>query len=187
KIVVSVYDGDGNLLVEGLKQGASGSLVKLREFTYEPRTVNGVTIYLKVTSTVYRDATDTEASNPVATNFAYTWYKKGVKDTFQVKTITTTLPAVPNSENGDNQTGTLVSTYDRYGFLIKQEDALGTKTKYAYELRTGGLIQQIEDAGWARMNLTTDYQLDPLGRTVRTLGPVHEISIEGVATNIRRA
>jgi RHS repeat-associated protein len=186
-IQVISYDSSGNRTMEGIKKGSTGSVVKQREMTYEPRTVSGLTIYLKKTETVYRDATETSASNPVTTTLAYAWYKKGTKDTFQIRTITTTLPAVPDTENGDGRTGTVVDVFDRNGFLIKHIDALGARTRYVYDAATGGLLQMIEDVGTGRLNLTTDYELDPLGRTVLELGPVHEIALSGAAVNVRRA
>ncbi len=161
------------------KKGTAGSLVKQRETTYVPRTVGGNTIYLTNTVTEFRDATDSAASNPVTTNFAYTFHKKGTRETFQMKTVTTTLPAVPNSENGDGATGTVSVTYDKFGFLTQQVDAVGMKTTYAYDLAKGALRETIEDVGSGRLNLETEYEVDRLGRTVRTLGPIHTAIVAG--------
>jgi RHS repeat-associated protein len=186
-IQVFGYDKKGNKVLEGVKQGAMGSLVKLREFTYQARTVAGQTIYVQKTVTEYREATDTTASDPVTTSFKYTWHKRGEDDTFQIETMTTKLPKVPGSENGDGKTGTEKVTYDQYGLVTEQVDAMGTKTVHSYYVDKGALKQTIEDAGTGRLNLTTDYEVDPLGRTVRMLGPEHPISLDGVKTLIRRA
>ncbi len=185
KIEVTAYDINGYKTMDGLQKGALGSVVKLREFTYVARTAAGQTIYVPATVTEYRDATDSSSSNPVTTSFAYTWYQNGGADTFQKKTVTTTLPAVPNAENGDAQTGTVQVTYDSYGNVIEQVDAVGTKTTYTYYLDKGALKQTVEDAGTGRLNLTTDYDVDPMGRTTLMKGPEHTISLNGTATNIR--
>lgn len=186
-IQVFAYDAKGNKTMEGVKKGASGDVVKLREFTYQARTVAGMTIYVQKTVTEYREATDTTASDPVTTSFAYTWHKRGDEPTFQIKRMTTTLPAVPDSENGDGDAGTEKVTYDQYGFVTEQADAMGVKSEHSYYVDTGALKQTIEDAGADRLKLTTDYEVDPLGRTVRMLGPEHTVSLDGMATLIRRA
>jgi RHS repeat-associated protein len=177
------YDAQGYKTLVALKKGTKGAKVKQQEITYTLRSTKGGAIYVPATITEFRDASAKEATNPVTTNYAYTWYG----GTFQTKTITVTLPAVPNSENGDGQTGTVKATYDKYGFLIEQVDAVGMKTKYQYYIVTGALKRIIEDAGAGRLNLTTDYDVDPLGRTIRTLGPAHTVSLDGVATRIRSA
>jgi RHS repeat-associated protein len=186
-IQVFAYDSHGNKIMEGLKKGDGGTVVKQREITYLAHTVAGVTIYHQKAVTEYRDATDSAASNPVTTSFDYDWHERDGAETFQIKTMTTTLPAVPESENGDGQTGTQEVTYDQYGFVTEQADAMGTKTESSYYFDTGALQQTIEDAGAGRLNLTTDYDVDPLGRTVLMKGPEHIISLDGVATAIRRA
>ena len=181
------YDAFGNELSRGVRHGTAGVVVAQQENTYESKTVGGVTIYVVRTSTEYPDATATGASNPVTTIFDYVWYKKGAKNTFQMKKKTTTLPAVSNAENGDGATGTVIEKYDRYGFLIQSIDAVGTKTNYDYELMTGAMVKMVEDAGAGRLNLTTEYTVDPLGRTILTKGAAHTISLDGTATLIRRA
>jgi RHS repeat-associated protein len=180
------YDPFGNLVQTGLKKGMDGPIVKQREFTYLPKTVRSVSIYVPATETIYQDATESAASNPAVTSFAYTWYKKGKRDTFQIKTLTTTLPAVPNSENGDNAAGVSLETYDRNGFLIKSIDELGVATTYQYYTDKGALKKMVQDAGSGRLNLATEYEVDPLGRTILEKGPAHTISHNGVATNIKR-
>ena len=182
-IEVFTYDAQGNKTSDGLRKGASGSVVLQRKYTLEPRTASGLTIYVTKTVTEYREATDSSASGPVTTSFDYTWHS----GTFQIHTVTTTLPAVPNSENGDAQTGTTTATYNQYGFVTEQVDAVGMKTIYEFYADKGAVKQTVEDAGAGRLNLTTDYDVDPLGRTIRTRGPEHTISLDGVATDIRRA
>ena len=182
-IEVYEYDANGNKTLEGLRKGATGALVLEKVYTFEARAVLGQSIYVTKTVTEYREATDTSASGPVTTIFDYTWYA----GTFQIESVTTTLPAVPGGENGDGQTGVVVSKYDEYGFVVETVDAVGMKSTFEYYVDKGALKRSVEDAGTGRLNLTTDYEVDPLGRTVRTLGPEHTISLDGVATAIRRA
>jgi RHS repeat-associated protein len=181
------YDSVGNLLLEALRKGIDGSLVKQVERSFTSHTMGEVTIYEVLTETIYRDATSTAASNPVTTTFAYVWRESGGNPTFQLDTKTTTLPAVPNSENGDNQTGTIVEKYDSHGYLTEMTDAVGTKRTYEYFNLSGAMKQMVEDAGTGRLNLTTDYEADQLGRMTLSKGPEHTISLDGTATGIRRA
>ena len=83
-----------------------------------------------------------------------------------------------------------------------QMDERGFLTKQSYDAATGAVTQMIQDvntamvsgapAGWMTpagggLNLVTDYTVDGLGRVTQTLGPTHDIDINGTNTPVRRA
>lgn len=66
-------------------------------------------------------------------------------------------------------------------------DGEGVATTYDYNRERGGMVEEVVDQGTGRMNLTTNYEVDYLGRTTLELGPVHSIALNGTLTSIRRA
>jgi YD repeat-containing protein len=179
------YDENGNLLLTGLRKGKDAEIVTQQETDYFSHTVGGVTLWYPESDTIYREATDSGATDPVTTSYEYEWHQKESVDTAQMSKRTAVLPAVPLTENGDGDTGTTEEHYDTYGFLTKQVDPMGVSTTYEYELEKGAVKTMVQDAGG--MNLTTDYESDDLGRTTQTLGPVHTISLDGSAVPVRTA
>jgi RHS repeat-associated protein len=133
----------------------------------------------------------------VVTSYSYVWYP----GTCQVQQRTTTLPLISAFQNGSGVAATTGSYYDTYGNLIWHKDERGFLTNSSLDIVTGALTQRIEDvdtvllsapAGWTTpagggLHLVTDYQFDSRGRTTQELGPTHTISLNGVATSIRRA
>lgn len=103
-------------------------------------------------------------------------------DSYQPREQSTELPAA-------SPTDTLVDAFDTYGKRTYHRDAQGVVTNYVYDLATGALVRKIEDAnltlledaptGWQTpadggAHLTTDYEVDDQGRTIRTFGPLHK-------------
>ena len=180
RVLVTGYTGNGYIDYTGVRQGTGGTLNKLKQITYTSRSISGGTIYLPATETVYRGDGSTDG---VVTGYGYTWHGS----TFQISQRVTTLPTVATGENGTGTAVTLTENYDLGGYRTSSVDGRGTVTKFEYDKVKGSLKQKIEDHGSGKLNLTTDYQTDDLGRTTLELGPAHEIDLSGTSTNLRRA
>ena len=181
RLRVYAYTSDGDLQSVSLKNGTSGTAVPQQTLTYTTRTVLLQGSIRKIASeTSYRNDNGTGA---ITTSYAYTWQGS----TFQIDTLTTTLPVVGTGENGTGATYTTELHYDASGFLVKSVDERGHVTTYTYDQARGGMTQMVRDQGTGKLNLTTDYQLDDRGRTIRELGPVHSVDISGTSTSIRTA
>lgn len=62
------------------------------------------------------------------------------------------------------------------------------ETVYEYDVVRGGLTKMIGDKGTGdALNLTTDYEIDDLGRRILAKGPEHTIDLNGTATLVRSA
>ncbi|WP_237722460.1 RHS repeat-associated core domain-containing protein [Singulisphaera acidiphila] len=180
---------------EKIQQGSAGTAVVLRSYAYTSRTAGDSTVYPVANLTVYRNDDGTGAAS---TTYAYTWYA----GTTQVQQKTTTLPAVPTSQNGSGTSATTLDYYDIFGNGTWSTDERGFITAFVYNIPTGALARRIDDVdtsqtsgspvGWntptgGGLNLITDYQSDDLGRRTQALGPWHTIDLGGTATNVRRA
>lgn len=176
-----IYNAQGYLEYTAIRKGLTGTANKQQEFTYTPQTVDGRSIQVVESETVYRD----EASaGGITTSYGYLWHS----GTFQMSRRTTTLPVVSTSENGRGATVTRVENFDSQGYLTSRVDERGTVTTYQYDKARGGLTQKVEDEGSGRLNLTTDYTLDYLGRTILERGPAHDVILaSGSSANVRRA
>lgn len=141
---------------------------------------------------------DTDQTKKIITSYSYTWYE----GTCQVKEKTTTLPVISTSQNGSGVANTRKEYFDEYGNLIWTMDERGYINQIVYDIPTGAMTQQIQDvdtgtasgvpAGWVTpsgggLNLITDYEHDDRGRITQSLGPVHTIDLDGIATEIRTA
>jgi hypothetical protein len=157
--------------------------------TYDEFEYGGQTIYKPATATVYRDAAGTQA---IVTEYAYEWFQESSTDTLALKSVTTTLPPVPSGQNGDGTPATTYEEYDEYGFTKRTIDERGTETFYTnVDALKGGATQRIDNYVGGTPgddeNLTTDMELDYLGRTTAVLGPAHTIDLAGTATEVRTA
>lgn len=186
--MISVYAFDvyGNLISHALKKGTSGTASKLFLRGYTQHPFAGSSVIFKLTSeTVYRGEGE---SDPVTTEWAYTFHTYGSSSTFQVHTLTVKLPKVPVSENGRNVDNTIIYTYDKLGYLTSEVNTRNIETVYEYDVVRGGLTKMIEDKGTGdALNLTTDYEIDDLGRRILAKGPEHTIDLNGTATLVRSA
>jgi len=170
----------GRLQYEKIKEGSGGTALKIREYTYEARTVSGNTIYVPKKEICYPSDTD-QLIQIECTVYSYTWHT----DSFQINQRTTTLPAVADTENGSGNSNTQKETFNTYGQVTAFEDERGYVTAFSYDASTGGLTQMVQDSGG--QNLTTNYTVDSYGRETQALGPTHSIDIGGTNTEIHRA
>ena len=180
RVEVTGYTGNGYIDYTGVRQGTGGTLNKLRQIAYTSRVLSGGTIYLLEAETIFRGDGSTDG---VVTGYTYSYHP----DRFQISQRITTLPTIPTGENGTGTAVTLTENYDLGGYLTSSVDGRGTVTTFEYDKVKGALKQKIEDHGPGKLNLTTDYQTDGLGRTTLELGPAHDIDLGGTPTNLRRA
>jgi hypothetical protein len=159
------------------------------------------TVYPDIVGGCPGDSSSSSSSSggqrPVVTSYSYLWYAS----TNRVQQRTTTLPVIPASQNGSGVAATTGDYYDSYGNLTWHQDERGFLTNTSYDIPTGAVSEEIADVntalvpsppGWTTpagggLHLVTDYQFDSQGRTTQSLGPSHTISLNGVATTIRRA
>lgn len=187
------------LRYEKVKQGSSGSEIKLKEYKYTSRTVGSKSIYLPWKEIIYQnDASG--GSDPAETVYDYTYFSSS----FVVEQKTTTWPAITTAQNGSNSGNSRVERYDQYGNLIWIKDERGFLTRFKYDAASGGLVQRIDDvatgqisdspavpSGWSTpagggLHLITDYTVDNLGRATVEKGPEHNVALSGTATDLRR-
>ena len=181
---------DGYLRAEGIKRGALGDQIVLKEYEYTAHSGGGRTVYPLARQVVYREE---DGSGPIETTVSYTWYPNSV----QVQEQVTTLPAVPVEQNGPGTSATFTHRFDAKGSLVWERDERGFITYHEYDATCGGRIRTIRDvdatrlalpSGWSTpagggLHLLSDFQYDELGRVVQTLGPEHEID----GRTVRRA
>jgi RHS repeat-associated protein len=182
------FDTNGNHDFEAVQQGTSDTERKLWSRTFVRNTATGLpaaNVYEVASETVYRNDNNTGG---ITTNYSYQWHPNGVTPTYQVLKRTTTLPAVPVGENGRNQVHTIIEDYNQWGLLTARTDERGVKTMYQWDLARGAIKQIIRDeGGGVKLNLTIDYVHDDFGRVLIEKGPLHQISLNGPPTDIRRA
>jgi RHS repeat-associated protein len=164
-----------------VKNGVEEPPVNLTKTEYVERKINPdapdeVVIYPVSKQIVYRSDT-VLGGDPIETLFDYTAWHDG---TVQPETVTITLPVVPDTENGDEATNEIVQEFDVQGRLTQVTDARGTITGYLYDNVTGARTQMVQDT--TGLELTTDYTLDDLGRTIKVLGPEHNVDGQMVRT-----
>ncbi|MBL8817169.1 MAG: hypothetical protein JNL58_14160 [Planctomyces sp.] len=183
-IDISVYDtstGTENYVrYRNLRQGQLGSDIRQSQTDYTTQTVGSAARILVSKQTIY---TDESHAVPIETSFAYTFYSGKL----QPSQVVTTLPAVLTSQNGSGTSATTTQKFDLLGNLTETTDERGLTNQYSFDVATGAMTKSIEDFGTGKLNLTTDFEIDSQGRTVQTLGPVHEAVVGGTATSIRAA
>ena len=182
------------------------------------------------TDTIYPIHTDTKYTTPTSvvsaadtattptTTYAYVYYPNSVQPT----SVTTTLPAVSDLQNGSQSEGAGTMTfafYDLEGNLTWSMGGDGYIGLNQYDATTGLLMETVENvntaslplaisnpmdpvtvpvnpvtqnhiatpAGDTNTNAATDYLYDNFDRVDQTLGPEHQIEINGTPTNIRTA
>ena len=190
------------LASEQVQQGASGSPITVRSYTYTSQTVGTSPTQTTIVLPALVTANQSDAgggSNPTTTSYAYT-YAGG---TVQVQTQTTTLPQIPTSQNGQgnnpatNPLYIIVDNYDIQGRLSSRTDPYDSNNvpafipsiTYVYDEPTVALIQSVQNPysgtppTTSEYNITTDYQVDELGRAVQTLGPTYNSNGQLVRTS----
>ncbi|WP_197441605.1 RHS repeat domain-containing protein, partial [Thalassoglobus neptunius] len=177
---------------EKIKNGQNGTEVKTHEWEYDEHTASGMTIY-KVS--VDRQFTDTLGTE-IETFYWYTYFS----GTNQVYRKTTKRPVVPNTQNGPGTAVVTSQIFDEFGNLRWETDERDIITGYRLDIATGALTQLIEDVdplttpgcpyittGGDGLSLKTDFEHDINGRITQSLGPVHQVDLNGTATNVRTA
>ncbi|MBC8873387.1 MAG: RHS repeat-associated core domain-containing protein [Planctomycetes bacterium] len=211
-IQTNEYDAaSGYVSAEKIQKGESGTPIKLREYEYISCAIGGSSssssssssggssepaAWLTSKETLY--PSDTDQTKKIVTSYSYTFYP----DTCQVKEKVTTLPAVLTDQNGSGQTDTRREYFDQYGNLIWTMGERGFITRYKFDIVSGAMTQMIQDVdtaqltdeptGWETptgggLHIVTDFEHDDQGRATQTLGPVHTVDIDGVATSVRSA
>ena len=185
----------GYVRYKKIKQGESGTAITLSETVYTSQTANSVTVYVPSEQHKYRNE---DATGDIVVSFAYTWHT----GTTQIKTRTTTLPVISTSENGTGTAATQVEVFDINGNLTWSKDQRGLITRHVYDTATGAKTRTIQDvnlsqtggapSGWTTptgggLHQVSDFTVDSLGRTTRTLGPAHAAVIDGTSQNVRTA
>ncbi|MDB5337519.1 MAG: hypothetical protein JWN70_3138 [Planctomycetaceae bacterium] len=225
------HQPSGNRSAEMIRHGEKGDCFKLREYEYVPCCESSSSSSSSAPSssssggncrwfisklTVYPEDGLSEGSSSsssssssgggcvndntrtITTTYSYTFWS----GTCAIQQITTTLPAIPNEQNGSGIAATRREYFDILGNNTWIMDERGFLTRNTFDIAKGGIIQtiidvdtaQVDDAppGWMTpldggLHLTTDYELDLQGRRIQSKGPGHKIDIDGVAKIIRRA
>ncbi|MEM1210755.1 MAG: LamG-like jellyroll fold domain-containing protein [Planctomycetota bacterium] len=183
----------GYIEFERLQKGTAGTPINQSKNTYfESGNTSGDTTYVPASVTTYPDA-DTGGTAEITTSMAYTWYA----DRAQVQEKTTTLPAIPSSQNGDGTSATTKEFYDANGRLTWRMDERGIIDQMEYDDARSLLIKQTRDVstvtsppGWtptpgSHADQVTEYRYDNLGRMTLELGPEHEADVNGTPTTLR--
>jgi RHS repeat-associated protein len=165
---------EGRLESRSVKNGTSGTAIKVFEREYTSRTVGGTTIYPVSKDIVYPET----SGSGIETTYSYTWHS----GTLAPATVTINLPNVPASQNGIShpQNDTIIREYEVRGRLTRQTDARGTVTEFEYDPATNALTKQTQDP--TGLNLVTDFEVNVRGRQTRSLGPAHDIDGVSVRT-----
>lgn len=179
-----------------VKKGSAGTEIKQKELEYTSKTVGNRTVYKVGKETLYLN--DTAPLKTSVTTHAYTWHT----GTVQIDQHTITPPTVPTGENGSGQSYQRKTALDLKGRVLWEQDERGVINGYTYDAATGARKAMIQDSasgggsgvpsGWTTsssspLGLTTDYEIDSMGRRTRKLGPVHQIDLNGTPANVRTA
>lgn len=187
----------GYVHYEALQHGQDGGVIKLKEYQYTEYT-NGTSGSIFPVSKEILYPSDSVQTTTIETNYSYT-FQSGQ---FQIQERTTTLPAIPTSQQGSGTSNSFVDVYDTGGNRTWHKDERGFITKSSFDIPTGAITQRIDDvdtstasgvpSGWTTpagggLNLVTDFEHDDRGRITQELGPAHTVDLNGTATEIRTA
>lgn len=197
---------EGLLFRTGTREGSTGDIAYVNKYEYIQRTVSGQTINKVSAEYVYSAAgmPDTDAPK---TSYEYTWQTDASGNpTLQVAQRMRTLPVVSTAENGTGETQSDLLIYDPFGHIIWEMNARGVITDFngpefnatgvitcrSYVTATGALLQVINDVDTSRLSnvpygwntlpgfgqhLISDYESDGRGRTIRQMGPWHDVQL----------
>ena len=189
----------GLLNYEGVKKGSGGSVIKTRELTYE-NYLQGSRRICPVRAEMLFQSDVSGGSVASTTTYIYTLFTGSLR----FEQLETALPAISATENGSGTSNRRIERYDQYGQLLWRREERGFLTRFRYDNASGGRTQRIDDvatgqitdspavpSGWSTpagggLHLVTDYILDHFGRSTQELGPVHDVSLAGVNTPLRR-
>jgi YD repeat-containing protein len=165
-----------------IEQGQNGTAIKLDSQQYFLQSAGSTTIYPLANSTQYRN---TDGTGAETTSYSYTFFA----GTVQVQSLAVSLPVISSAQNGPGTAEVSTTFNDNYGRPIWTKDADGFLTYTAYDQATGSVIKTISDVnttdtgdfsnlptGWTTpvgggLELITQDQVDPLGRTVKETDP----------------
>ena len=167
-----------------VKKGSLGTLQIVESFDYTSHDAGTAPtrswIVLPAKSSNYPDGV-----TAVETDFDYAWTTG-----LQFDSRTTTLPQIPDEQNGEGvgpdpiPLYVVVEEFDQQGRRWLAKDAYDSRhepdfipsTQYAYDEPTGAVVRMVRNPGTppegqGPANVTTDYVVDPLGRELVKLGP----------------
>lgn len=186
----------GYLQYKKIKQGQTGTEIKLQQLQYTSHSNGAFTVYPISKEISYPDVSNQAIT--IETSYSYVFHA----NSNQVSQKTTTWPAISGSQNGSGTANSKVEVFDVYGNLTWVKDERGFITAIRYSIPTGAVSQRIDDvdtaqvsdepAGWTTpsgggMQLGTDFEFDGLGRHTQELGPPHTLDLSGSATTARQA
>jgi RHS repeat-associated protein len=141
---------------------------------------------------------ESDPNRTIVTSHCYSFYD----GTCAVQQHKTTLPVIPAEQNGSGIANTNRQYFDVYGNLTWLMNERGFISRMAYDVPTGTVTQQVNDAdtslypdvpaGWTTpsgggLNVVSDFEHDDQGRIIQSLGPSHTIDRNGTATVVRTA
>ncbi len=138
KIEVHSYNSAGFRTDSKVKNGSSGTAYYVSAADYG----DGTNATLLMATYDYPTQTTTRSSG-IQTSYSYTFYDSSTHQ--QIKTKTTTLPAVPTTQNGSNVATTTSEYYDNIGRLRWTQDGEGYVNYYAYHPVMGTLAYTAVD------------------------------------------
>jgi RHS repeat-associated protein len=160
----------------------------LREWEYATRALDYGSIHPVAKETTYQSTEGDLA--PAFTRWSYDdWYE----DTFQIKQRTTTLPVIPEGQNGSGEENQFIEIFDEFNHQEWLRNEREFLTYSEHDPVTGALKKRIEDVDtdilpapneWKTpdgggLHLVSDYEFDDLGRQTQSLGPEHEVDLGG--------
>ena len=165
-------------------RGDRGTAVTQEAFTYFVQSGGGSTVMPLATRTTYPNTTTVGAQT---TSYAYTF----TAGTTQIVSQRTTLPTVTTAQNGPGTAVVTDQVFDAAGREIWSRDGDGFLRYTEYDAQTGAVVKSIVDvdttrtadfdaqslpSGWATpagggLHLVTTYEVDSLGRTVKSTDP----------------
>lgn len=179
-----------------IKQGETGTALKLEELNYFKHTGDGTDVYPVANKIVY--PSDSNQSLTITTGYAYTWHSSSTK----ISQRTTTLPVISTAQNGSNSSNTITEVFDDQGNMTWKRDERGFITRFVYDQVKAVVIQRIDDvdtsavsdepSGWATpgtggLHLVSDFTYDEEGRQTQSLGPAYTVDLSGTGTTVRHA
>ncbi len=153
------YDSNGNLTERRVKRGSSGSAYLQEKIAYgRSVSLGSNTVYYPTSTKVYRTETTTDTGETETTR-SYTFYPDSndldgdsntSEDSFGLKELTVTHPAVPTEENGSGVSATHKYYFNSLGQLEWEKDEVGSITYREYHTDPSGpdlgkLTREIRD------------------------------------------
>ena len=185
----------GYLEESGVQHGSGGSPVWQTSMDYIAHTTNSITVYYTNSTTAF----GTDGGDARTTTYGYTFVSSGDVPYGagpEIASVTTTLPTVSTTQHGSGTAAASTDIYNSLGQVVWSRDAAGSISYTAYDPATGAVKEQIQDADvdstnssaypsadWALLptdwrttdagaaNLTTTYEVDPQGRTIKEVDP----------------